>query len=816
MQTNMRFSLGDSFLVLSKLIFVCTLLTRGALAEVVHGRVYFPEGQNGSNVAITLRSRKSLSVVSVRTDTDGRYRFENITPGEYLLEAVDNSSTFGALVLILLRLDKNITRNIELKVRGMPTEIQVTASGVPQILSEVSKAADVLDSSEIRRRAEYAILEAIRNMPGVRVKQSGGPGALASIETRGLRHYDTSLLIDGLRLRDAAGTQGSATSFYENLVVLDIERIEFVRGSGSSVYGSHAMGGVINLTSHTGGGPTHGEVSFEGGGLGSSRGLARVGGGLGDLNQLAYSVGISRINVTKGIDGFDPYRNTSGHGSISYKFSPSVSLSARMWAADAFVALNESPMFDQLVLENHPLNGPVPAIGLAADQLENFSQEKPFEARGATFIQGFNDPDSHRLSSFLAGALVFQHELNPFSSYRVSYHGVNTKRSFRDGPEGRSLFDPDFGNDSRFNGRIDTVTVRTDNQFKGHIFSAGYEYEHEQYFNRNVDENPDPILRFESSASSEQGSHAVFAQDQVRFIDGRLQVSLSGRLQQFSLGRPVFSGNTNPYVDINSVSAPATSTADGAVSYLFRSSNTKFRAHVGNSYRSPSSFERFGASFFGGWASFWGDPSLKPERSIAVDAGIDQWLLGSKLRLSGTYFYTSLQEVIVFDFGIIHPVNDPFKRFGGYRNTGGGMAGGAEFSMAVALSESFRLAASYTYTDSVSRSPTVPGEDFFQRLGVSNHMFSLTATQRFGKYFDVTFDLFAASGYPLTFFGANRRLMFDGPLKADLVATYRFPVGKSRELNLFSKVENIVNKRYFENGFESPGMWAIGGLRFSF
>ncbi|MBH00063.1 MAG: hypothetical protein CMN58_06945 [Solibacterales bacterium] len=816
MRTILRFFFVRFLLVLAELIFACTVLIRGAFAEMVHGRVHFPEGQDGSNVAVTLRSRKGLSVVSTRTDTKGWYRFENMTPGEYLLEANDVSSTFGASVLILLRPDENITRNIELKVRGMPTEIQVTASGIPQILSEVSKAADVLDGNEIRRRAEHTILEAIRNIPGVRVKQSGGPGSLASIETRGLRHYDTSLLIDGLRLRDAAGTQGSATSFYENLVVLDTERIEFVRGSGSSMYGSHAMGGVINLTSRTGGGPTHGEVSFEGGGLGSSRSLARVGGGLGSLDQFMYSAGISRINVTKGVDGFDPYRNTSGHGSIGYKFSPSVSLSGRIWVADASVALNESPMFDQSILENHPLSGPVPAIGLAADQLENFSHERPFEARDATFIQGFNDPDSYRLSSFLAGALVFQHELNPFSSYRVSYHGVDTKRSFRDGPGGRSLFDPEFGNDSLFNGHVDTVTARTNNQFKDHMFSVGYEYEREQYFNLNVDENPDPILQFESSAFSEQSSHAVFVQDQIRLIDGQLQVGLSGRFQQFSLDRPVFSGNSNPYVDVDSVSVPAASTADGAISYWFRSSNTKLRAHVGNSYRSPSSFERFGASFFGGWASFWGDPSLKPDRSIATDAGIDQWLLGSRLRLSGTYFYTSLQEVIVFDFGIIDPLNDPFMRFGGYRNTGGGMARGAELSASLALSESFRLATSYTYTDSVSHSSTVSGVDFFQRLGVSDHMFSLTTTQRFGKYFDVTFDLFVASDYPLVFFGANRRLMFDGPFKADLVAAYRFPIGESRELRLFSKVENLFNKKYFENGFESPGIWAIGGLSFSF
>ena len=576
------------------------------------------------------------------------------------------------------------------------------------------------------------------------------------------------------------------------------------------------MGGVINLSSHTGGGPMYGEISAEGGGLGFSRGLARVGGGLGSVDEFVYSAGVSHINVTEGVDGFDPYRNTSGQGSMRYNLTPSLSLSGRVWTTNAFSALNESPTFDPLVLENHPINGPVRARGLVSDQLDKFSLDQPFQAKEATFIQGFNDPDSRRVSSFFTGAVVLQHELSARSSYRLSYHRVDTNRAFRDGPAGRNLFDPHFSNDSRFDGRIDTVTARTDHHLPSHSFSLGYEYEHEQYFNFNTDENPDPTLRSESSGFTEQSSHAIFVQDQFRLDDGRLQIGLSGRLQQFSPGQPVFSGNSNPYLDANLMSVPTASTADGAIAYFFRSSNTKFRTHVGNSYRSPASFERFGASFFEGFASFWGDPRLRPERSIALDGGLDQWLFDSKLRLSGTYFYTALQEVIVFDFGIIDPVSDPFDRFGGYRNTGGGLARGAEFSVSAALNESFNLTTSYTYTDSLSRTPTVPGENFFRRLGVSGHMFSLTATQRFGRGVDLTFDLFAASDYALKFFGSDRRLIFDGPVKADLVATYTIPIGGVKALRMFSKVENLFDRRYFENGFESPGVWVVGGLDFRF
>ena len=788
----------------------------GRSPGALHGRISAPQGEPTTGVWVTLRPRKGFHSLSTRADSEGVYRFDNVAPGKYLLEAVDASSTFGASELLTIPAAEDTNRDIRLKVRGTPTEVQVTASGTPRALQEVAKAADTIDGGEISRRAEYAVAEAVRNVPGVRVKQSGGPGALTSIRTRGLRNQDTALLIDGLRFRDAAGLQGDATPLYENLLVVDTERVEFLRGSGSSIYGSHAMGGVINVASRTGGGPTHGEISAEGGGLGFSRGLARIGGGLGGVDRLVYSAGISHVNVTEGVDGFDPYRNTSSQGSVRYRFLPSVSLSGRVWASDAFSALNESPTFDPLVLANHPTRGPVRATGLASNQLDRFALEQPFQAGGATFVQGFNDPDNHRASSFFAGALVLQHELSAHSSYRLSYHGVDTNRSFRDGPAGRSLFDPAFSSDGRFDGRIDTVTARTDHNLGSNLISFGYEYEREEYFNFNTDENPDPALRDESSGLTEQSSHAIFAQDQIRLVDGRLQIGLSGRLQNFSLDQPVFSGDANPYLGVNSVSPRTAYTADGAIAYFFRSSDTKVRAHVGNSYRSPSSFERFGASFFGGFASFWGDPGLAPERSIAVDGGIDQWLFGSKLRLSGTYFYTALQEVVVFDFGIIDPVVDPFGRFGGYRNTGGGLARGAEFSISAAPSSSLNLTASYTYTDSISRTPTVAGENFFKTLGLSDHMFTLTATQRFGRRFDVTFDLFAAGDYPLTLFGANRRLMFDGPVKADLVATYSIPVGEGKELRLFGKSENLFDRRYFENGFEAPGAWAIGGLKFNF
>jgi iron complex outermembrane receptor protein len=252
---------------------------------------------------------------------------------------------------------------------------------------------------------------------------------------------------------------------------------------------------------------------------------------------------------------------------------------------------------------------------------------------------------------------------------------------------------------------------------------------------------------------------------------------------------------------------------------MFRSSGTKVRAHVGNGYRAPSLFERFGTFFSSFGYSVFGDPRLRPDRSIAVDAGVDQTLFNNRLRASATYFYTRLQEVIIFDFsGIIDPATDPFGRFGGYRNTSGGIARGVELSIDVTPTPGLNVAASYTYTKSLQRTPQVAG--VLQSLIIPNHQFSLVATQRFGRRIMVNFDLAASSSYlapvldPSNF--STRAYRFSGLAKADLGASYTLPIAESRSLRFFGYVDNLLGREYFESGFRTPGRVGRAGASFSF
>ncbi len=789
------------------------LLPVGLLeAQSLSGWVLDPQGAVVVDARLRLFDRNSGELRETRSSKDGTYIFGQLPEGDYILEGESTAATLAGFRTITIRGSE--VQDLHLAISGANVEVVVTASGTPLTLQEVAKALDVVDSEQIALRDEFSLSEAIRSVPGIRVKQLRGPGSLTTVQTRGLRNHDTAVLIDGLRFRDAASPQGDATAFYSNMNLVNTDRVEFLRGSGSSLYGSHAMGGVMNVSTHQGGGRPHGEMRAEGGGLGMLRGVARVGGGLSD-DRLAYSGGISHLNVTQGYRKASPHRNTSARAFAKYSFAPGLSLSGRIWGSDAFLALTESPTFTEAITANFPGSGNVPALALPVTQLALFEERLPFEAGDATFIPAQTDPDQRRVSSFLATAIALQHQLTPDSSYRLAYQFVETNSSFQDGPAGPNLYDPAFGNDGRFDGQTHTFQARTDHRAgTRNLVTVGYEFEDEMFLNFNTDQSPAPV---ESRVDIDQASHAIFAQNQIRLLEGSLHVSLSGRAQYFDPGTPIFSGTKSPYEETPVASPGSAYTGDLSVAYFLKSSQTKLRAHAGNAFRAPSLYERFGGSFssYSGSFSYWGDPRLNPERSVALDAGVDQWFYGSKVRLGGTFFYTNLQETVIFDF-VNFPSNDIFGRYGGYRASSGGIARGVEVSAQITPASGTSLRGAYTFTNADSRTPTI-GAQYFRIPGLSEHVFSAAATQWIRKRFNVTFDLFAVSDYILSPYGAlGRRLQFAGPVKADIVFRYDLPVSDTKNLEFYGKAENLLDVEYYENGFGSPGAWVIGGVRFAF
>ena len=267
---------------------------------------------------------------------------------------------------------------------------------------------------------------------------------------------------------------------------------------------------------------------------------------------------------------------------------------------------------------------------------------------------------------------------------------------------------------------------------------------------------------------------------------------------------------------------PSAYTFDGSASYFISSSGTKLRTHAGNGYRVPSLYERYG-TFFNTFPSnsftALGDPGLKPEKTVAFDAGVDQYLFNKRATLSATYFYTKLIDTIGFG-NIVRNIGSTTRPFGGYENQKGGLSRGFEFSGDIKATSSTNIFASYTYTNTDQREPQVSGSGIFRTLGIPASQFTLTATQRI-KRFWVNADFLGTSSYLAPIFSSSTFgayvYRFEGNRRLDLTAGYTFSMNKDKfNLRVFGTVENLLDYEYFENGFRTVGINGRVGVSFGF
>jgi vitamin B12 transporter len=799
-------------LVLSVMfVAVVSANSRAQTTSVVDitGRVIDVQNALVAGAVVRLYSRDQSMQLATTTNEDGTYRFSRIAPGTYLIEV--DAPGFAHATLTVLADSSQSSHDLALQPASVKSEVVITAAGTPQTVDEVSKAVTIVGRELIDARDQYSIPDALRTVPGLRIRQQGEPGTISSIRIRGLRNQDTSVLIDGMRMRDAAAPQGDASGILSGLAVTNISRVEVLRGSGSSLYGSNAIGGVVNLVTDEGGGPFHGEILMEGGSLGTFRGRARLSGGAGKDDRLIYSVGVSHFNITSGIDENDRSRNTSGQGRLLFRLSPQTTLSGRIYTGEAFVQLNISP---EPLVGMSALGTIVNGIPLASSEVRRYESGVPISdlnIGSATFIPSVDDPDKSQSSNFFAGMLTLAGRINRVASYSVTYQGLITNRTTRDGPGGVSIFEPLTNTQIDDEGRIHTLAARSDLQLgRANLVTLDYEFEHESFRERNLPGDPANNTVVDVAAAS----HAFYVQDQLRFLNDRLQLSAAFRAQFFSLRQPEFTPQGSAPYQGPFDAPPNAYTGDGSIAYRF-SSGTKLRAHVGNGYRSPSLYERFGSYYFFGSFNALGDPRLKPDRSIAFDVGVDQQLAGDRVRASATYFYTRLQEVVGFG---VPAQPDPFGRFfSGYINTGGGLARGIELSVSASPTSRIGIDASYTYTNSDERTPV---EGVIRSFAIPNHQFSLVATARATRRVDIILTVLATSNYLAPFFSSTDFgeyiYKLDGLARADIGASYTLPLAESKSLRFFGKIDNLFGRDYFEDGFRTPGRVAMGGIAFTF
>jgi vitamin B12 transporter len=227
-----------------------------------------------------------------------------------------------------------------------PDEIVVTATRLPQALSKTLADTTVLNEQAIHNSGAPDVATLLRSVVGVELVQTGGLGAQSSTFMRGTNSNQVLVLIDGVRVNSAT----AGTTAIEHLMLDNIERIEIVRGNVSSLYGSEAIGGVIQLFTKQG----HGEPALNASaGLGS-HGTQRVAAGFsGELNNTSFSVNAGHTK-TDGVSAMNPlllpganpnnngYDNNTLNAQVKHAFSSNHALSSSVLSTRGNVSLDNA------------------------------------------------------------------------------------------------------------------------------------------------------------------------------------------------------------------------------------------------------------------------------------------------------------------------------------------------------------------------------------------------------------------------------------------------------------------------------------------
>jgi vitamin B12 transporter len=190
----------------------------------------------------------------------------------------------------------------------LPTEAEVesvvvSATRVDIPLYQSPASASVISSEELEQKQIQRVSDALREVPGLSVVQTGAAGQLTSVFTRGLRSEHTQVLLDGIPINQ--GLQGAFN--FADFTTDDIDRIEVVRGPQSTIYGPRALAGVIQIFIKQGAGTPGIMFAAEGGSYDWFREWSQSD---GKVDAFDYSVGASRLD-TENARPNNNYRNTA-------------------------------------------------------------------------------------------------------------------------------------------------------------------------------------------------------------------------------------------------------------------------------------------------------------------------------------------------------------------------------------------------------------------------------------------------------------------------------------------------------------------------
>lgn len=469
----------------------------------------------------------------------------------------------------------------QIEPAGTLPALVVTADRFPTDPDKITSSYTVVPQEEMQRRQLRTAGEVLKTVPGISVQQSGGPGTQTSVFVRGSNSNHVLVLIDGVTVNDPSTPSGAPD--FAHLLTENLDRIEIVRGPMSTMYGSAAIGGVINLVTKAGKGPMNGAAFTELGTRLWSNSGAYVRGSEGRFNYNLTYAGTFTPNDTPvparftpggGFVDIDPYRNLTVAARLGFELGDTTQFS---WFGRY---IDTKLDYDQVGQEDPNANG----------------YTSQFYTRGE-----------------LEGA-YFNGRWKPVIG--VNYSTISRHDLDYASPQVPSPFNVD----SWFNGR------RLQGDFKNLVtiideveVIGGIDYDRQWAYSTTL-------------SSVAPGTLAAQAWGTMA------QTGLYGQLRLNPYAG--FNLNVGGRVDFNDTFGSVGTWRAGA-SYLWAPTDTRIKASYGTAFKAPSLFELYGTGFFCG-----GNRSIQPEYSRGYEVGVEQGIFDRKVKAGITYFFNTYSNLI--------------------------------------------------------------------------------------------------------------------------------------------------------------------------
>jgi vitamin B12 transporter len=472
-------------------------------------------------------------------------------------------------------------------------ETVVTATRTTTPIEQVGSSVTVITAADMERRQQRTVLDALRAVPGLQVVQLGGAGQQTSVFARGTNSNHALVLIDGLEANDPSSPNGAFD--FAHLFSENIEKIEVVRGPQSTLYGSDAIGTVVNIITKKGSGAPRATARLEAGTRATVEPAAGVTGSAGPVN---YSASAS-------------YFATGGQSVSPERLRPPG-------------AINENDAYDNLSASAR--------LGVDLGKASEVAFIGRYVRADTDIDPTPEDPNATNANESFYGRL--QGKTRLFDGLWEPTLALNFTRYDRD-----SENDPDT---------LSATFQRTND--------VGRKYKAELQNDFNIDQHH--LVTFGLEAERDKLEETTFTDFGGFIVNGTTDASVDNKalyLQDKITYGPV-SGTIGVRRDHHQTFGNET-TYRVAPAWRVGETGTRLKGAYGTGFRAPSLFELFGftANNFGG--IFRGNPNLSPEESRGWEAGFDQALLDSRLRFGSVYFNNDIKNLIICNLNTCNNVS---------------------------------------------------------------------------------------------------------------------------------------------------------------